>query len=115
MRKITVDNQVWRYTVGTGWFVARKDNEKLLIALWRLLGYSNPMDWERDKRKQSRYANVTPRLVADFIRHSEWYLAADWFDIIKLRESWEPKGLSVPKGRSGAPMKWCESCRDYHE
>jgi hypothetical protein len=108
MRNIVVDNVAWRYKVGKSHLVAQQPEtkQKLLIGLPRLLGYT-PMDWQNDQG--SYYVRVTPKLVADYIRHADWYATAELMDIMKVRE----KQL-MPENRPFRSQRWCDTCWDWH-
>ena len=110
MRKIVVDNTAWRYKVGKSHLVAQQPEtkQKLLIQLSRLCGYT-PIDYENDRRKGSYYVRVGPKMVADFIKHSEWYHTAELNDIMIHRE----KHL-MPKYKPRRDEYWCDTCLDYH-
>ena len=108
MRNIIVDNMTWRYKVVKSHLVAQQSDtkQKLLITLPRLLGYTY-MDWEKDQG--SYYVRITPKLVADYIRHADWYATAKLMDIFSLRE----KQL-MPKNRPFRSDRWCDTCREWH-
>lgn len=110
MRNITVDNVKWRYKVGKAFLVAQQPDtkQKLLIQLSRLLGYE-PNDYERDAWKGSYYVRVTPKLVADFIKHSEWYQTAELGDIMKHRED-----KLMPTWKPDRTDWYCLDCHDFH-
>lgn len=110
MRNITVNGQLWRYKIGKSFLVARQPEtkQKLLISLPRLLGYDQ-YSYEKDVHKGSYYVQVTPKLVADYIKEPVWYATAELIDILKFRE----KQL-MPKSIPIKTEYWCGCCRDWH-
>jgi hypothetical protein len=110
MRNIVVDNVAWRYKVGKSHLVAQQPDtkKKLLIQLSRLLGYDS-QSYEKDSRNRSYYTRITPKLIADYIRHSDWYSTAELMDIVKVRE----KQL-MPENRPFRSDRWCDTCMEWH-
>jgi hypothetical protein len=82
MRKIVVDNERWEYLIGDSHIVARQrpTKRRYVVTHARLLGM-NMDTWERDRRRRMRSCQITPILIADFIRHANWYLTAPLEDI----------------------------------
>lgn len=108
MRNITVDGKAWRYKIGKSFLVAQQPDtkKKLLIQLPRLLGYDS-QSYQKDRG--SYYVRVTPKLIADYIQHSEWYATAELSDIMKHREE-----RLMPEWRPNRTDRWCDSCWDWH-
>lgn len=109
MRNITIDNVTWKYKVGKSFLVALHPDtkQKLLITLARLLGYDN-MEYERAKWKRYFDIQVTPKLVADFIKHNDWYLRADLIEIKKHRDEHHRTPVSPP-----ANSQHCDCCGEW--
>jgi hypothetical protein len=65
-RKITVNNRVWTYFIGSGTVCARADdnNEKQIIKFDKLTGLTNS-DIERGEWK--RWFHITPKYIAGWL------------------------------------------------
>lgn len=67
MRSITVDGTDWKWRVGRSTIVAQSPSKKVHIKIHNLLGVT-PDTVERAKWKKTNNCNVTPSLIANWLK-----------------------------------------------